>query len=58
MLPMVKKKGKKKKKKVKDNKCPRCKGLKEETIIEKLEGGGTMRVVQRCSLCYGSGKWI
>lgn len=55
---MVKKKGKKKKKKEKDNKCPRCKGHKEETIIEKLEGGGTRKVVQRCSLCYGSGKKI
>ena len=55
---MVKKKGKKKKKKEKDNKCPRCKGHKEETIIEKLEGGGTRKVVQRCSLCYGFGKKI
>ncbi len=53
---MVKKKGKKKK--VKDNECPRCKGHREEMIVEKLEGGGTRKVVQRCSLCYGSGKWI
>lgn len=55
---MVKKKGKKKKKKEKDNKCPRCKGLGKETIIEKLENSGTRKVVQRCSLCYGSGEWI
>ena len=38
------------------DKCPRCHGTGNMTVIEKLKDGGERRDIVECDLCYGSGK--